>query len=329
MGYSNSVYKTAASRLSERRTKAQRDAEKRKKAVYSQIPRAQELSQAISSASIKAARAVLGGGNVADEMKKLRDENLALQRELNDLFRKNGYPEDVFEPRYFCAKCEDTGYFENNGKTVACQCLKNMLVTCACEELNRTAPLSLSTFDSFSLEYYDKQVDASLGIAPYEHMKKIFTYCKNYAESFNANSESILMKGATGLGKTYLSLAIANEAIKKGFGVIYASAPSLMSRLEKSHFSNSNDSESIENMLLECDLLIIDDLGTEFHTNFSTSHLYNIFNFRMLSDKPIIINTNLTMRELKDIYTDRFVSRISGNAQKLDFIGRDIRIRKK
>lgn len=328
MGYSSSVYKTAADRLFERRLKAERDADRRRKAIYSEIPRVKELEKEISACGIKAARAVIKGDDVQPEIEKLRDKNLAMQKELKDLLASNGYSENVFEPHYICNKCGDTGYYDENGKTLVCSCLKNMLVACACEELNRTAPLALSTFDSFSLDYYDKREDPDLGTSPYIQMSKILAYCRNYAEKFRKNSESLLMKGATGLGKTHLSLAIANEVIKKGFGVIYASAPSLMTRLEKSYFSNSDDDSAL-NMLIESDLLIIDDLGTEIHGQFSVSLLYNIFNSRMLSNKPIIINTNLTMRELEKIYTERFVSRINGNARKLDFLGDDIRIRRK
>lgn len=329
MGYSSSVYKAAADKLFERRLNAERNADKRREAIYSEIPRVKELEKEISTCGIRAARAVVKGENVSSEMEKLRDKNLAMQKELKDLLVSNGYPEDVFEPHYLCQKCSDTGYYDQNGKTLVCSCLKNTLAVCACEELNRTAPLSLSTFESFSLDYYDKREDYNLGTSPYIQMSKILAYCRNYAENFSKNSESLLMKGATGLGKTHLSLAIANEVIKKGYGVIYASAPSLITRLEKGYFSNSDDEDSTLNMLFECDLLIIDDLGTEFHGQFSVSQLYNIFNSRMLSNKPIIINTNLTMHELEKIYTERFVSRINGNAQKLDFLGDDIRIRRK
>lgn len=329
MGYSSSVYKAAADKLFARRLKAEKDADKRREEVYGKLPRVKELERQIASTGITAVRAVIGGENVASQMEKLRDKNLAMQGELNDILAANGYEKDIFEPRYTCKKCSDSGYYDENGKTLVCSCLKNALIACACEELNRAAPLSLSTFDTFSLDYYDKAVDESTGISPYNQMSKIFRYCRGYADNFAKNSESILMKGATGLGKTHLSLAIANEVIKKGFGVIYASAPSLMTKLEKQYFSKAEDGGETFDMLIECDLLIVDDLGTEFHGQFSVSQLYNIFNSRMLSGKPVIINTNLTMRELENIYTQRFVSRICGNAQKLDFLGRDIRIRKK
>lgn len=328
MGYSSSVYKTAADRLFERRLKAEKEADRRKAEIYKKLPRTKELEKEISRCGIQAARAVLSGGNSKEEMENLRDSNLAMQSELTEILTSNGYDKDVFEPSYHCKKCNDTGYYEENGRTLVCNCLKQTLVSCACEELNRTAPLSLSTFESFSLDYYEKETDLKTGISPFNHMSKILRYCQNYAENFTKNSESILMKGATGLGKTHLSLAIANKVITKGFGVIYVSAPSLMQKLEKQYFSN-NDENSALDMLVECDLLIVDDLGTEFKSQLSVSLMYNIFNSRMLANKPVIINTNLNLRELEKFYTERFVSRIIGNAQKLDFLGSDIRVRKK
>ena len=327
MGYSSSVYKAAADRLFERRLNAEKEADRRRAAIYKKLPRTKELEKEISHCGIQAARAVISGGNVTEEMKNLRDRNLAMQSELAEILTSNGYDKNVFEPSYSCKRCSDTGYYDENGRTLVCNCLKQALVSCACEELNRTAPLSLSTFESFSLDYYDKEVDSKTGISPCNHMSKILRYCQNYADNFTKNSESILMKGATGLGKTHLSLAIANEVIKKGYGVIYVSAPSLMQKLEKQYFSRNDDVAT--DMLIECDLLIVDDLGTEFHSQLSVSLMYNIFNSRMLANKPVIINTNFDLRELEKNYTERFVSRVIGNAQKLDFLGSDIRVRKK
>jgi len=328
MGYSNSVYKAASDTLHERRLNAEKAAERRKEEVYKRFPRVKELEKQISMGGIKTARAVLAGGDVEEAVSKLRDQNLAMQAEVKRILTDNGYPANYFEPKYFCKKCEDKGYYDINGKTVRCSCMKSALVTCACAELNRYAPLSLSTFESFDLEYYDKSINPKVKTSPYEHMSKVFRFCQNYADNFSKNSESILMSGETGLGKTHLSLAIANEVIKKGYGVVYASAPPIISKLEKEYFSSDKD-DSLFSMLADCDLLIIDDLGTEFYSQFAVSQFYNLFNSRMLSNKPIIINTNLTITELKEKYTDRFVSRICGNARQLDFLGRDIRIRRK
>ena len=328
MGYSSSVYKAASDTLHERRLNAEKAAERRKEEVYKKFPRVKELEKQISVGGIKTARAVLAGGDVKEAVSKLRDQNLAMQAEVKRILTDNGYPANYFEPKYFCKKCEDKGYYDINGKTVRCSCMKSALVTCACAELNRYAPLSLSTFESFDLEYYDKSINPKVKTSPYEHMSKVFRFCQNYADNFSKNSESILMSGETGLGKTHLSLAIANEVIKKGYGVVYASAPPIISKLEKEYFSSDKD-DSLFSMLADCDLLIIDDLGTEFYSQFAVSQFYNLFNSRMLSNKPIIINTNLTITELKEKYTDRFVSRICGNARQLDFLGRDIRIRRK
>lgn len=329
MGYGKKIYDMATDRIAQRKLKAEKDADRRRAEIYKTFPRTKELEQQIATSGIRAARAVLNGGNVAENVRKLKVENLALQAELSGILISNGYSVRALEPYYSCPKCGDTGYCEENGKTVVCQCLKQMLITCACEELNKNAPLSLSTFESFNPEYYDKRVDSSVGISPYNQIQKIFSYCKNYAQNFNVNSKSLLMKGSTGLGKTHLSLAIANEVIKKGFGVIYATAPKLTQEFEKQFRSKGAEEYQITDMLIDCDLLIVDDLGTEFQTKYYTAQLYNTFNSRMLQDKPIIINTNLTMHELEKSYSQRFVSRVCGNAERLDFLGTDIRIRKK
>ena len=328
MGFNSTIQKRAADVLFQRRLLAEKRADAVKREVFEKYPRARELDRGISDSGVAAARAVLKGGDVVEEMKKLRDSNLSMQAELKKLLTDNGYPADAFEPHYQCKRCGDTGYYEEQGRTVVCTCLRQTLVQEACAELNRTAPLALSTFESFRLDYYDKQPDPALRLSPYDLMDKIFKFCKGYAQSFTPSSESILMKGGTGLGKTHLSLAIANEVIRRGYGVMYVSAPAIAQQLEKQYFSRSQTDESLADMLTDCDLLIIDDLGTEFRTQFTVSQFYNIFNARMLRHKPVIINTNLNLRELEQAYSERFVSRIIGGSTKLDFIGKDIRVRK-
>ncbi len=327
MGYSSSVYKSAADKLAERRLAAEKQADARRSEIYARDPRARELEQAIASCGTAAVRAVLNGGDVAAEMTKLKEKNLALQQELRALLVGYGYSENALEPQYACKKCNDTGYCEQQGRTVMCTCLKQQLVACACEEFNRIVPLQLSTFESFCLDHYSKTVDPATGIAPYYHMEKIEKFCKAYAQGFTPQAQSILMKGATGLGKTHLSLAIANEVIRRGYGVMYVSAPELVIKLERERFARDRDGDILET-LTACDLLIIDDLGTENHSPYTDSQLYTLFNSRVLSHRPVIISTNLTMAQLEKDYSSRFVSRINGAAQKLDFLGKDLRIKR-
>ena len=327
MGYSTNVYKKAADKLTQRRVTAEREAEARRIDIYRRLPRVEELEKGIALSGIKAARAVVGGGDVKQEMERLREENLRMQSELKSLLLSNGYAENVLEPHFHCERCRDTGYYDENGRTLVCACLKQALAECACEELNRCAPLSLSTFSTFRTDYYSTERDEN-GIIPREHMEKVLKRCKGYAANFCPDSGGLLMCGATGLGKTHLSLAIANEVIRRGYGVIYVSAPSIIAQYEK-RMRTWGDTNELLDMAADCDLLIIDDLGTEYKNQFSVSHIYNLINSRLLSHKPVIINTNLNMKELETHYSNRLVSRLNGEVEKINFLGKDIRIAKK
>lgn len=325
MAYSKSVYQRAKSVMSDRRRKAVTAAQSNLEKIYKEIPRIKEIDKNLSNTSIYIAKSVINGGSVTEELKKLKDSNRELQDERKALLKAYGYDENADEPKYACTKCDDKGMIEKDGKTVYCECFKKLLTDIACEELNKISPLALSTFDTFKLSYYPQELSQQ-SASPYKRMSKIYDFCINYAFTFSPASKSLLIRGNTGLGKTHLSLAIANEVLKKGFGVVYVSAPDILSKLEKEHFSYDYESENQTlDTLLECDLLIIDDLGTEFKTQYSTSCIYNIFNSRILSQKPIIINTNMTLKELESAYSERFVSRVIGSCDRLDFIGKDIR----
>ena len=331
MGYSKEIKRKAFEVISERRLEAERDAANRRRRILEAVPEAEEYERRISACSINAAKlSISGGGDARSKLEFLRDESLRLQDEYEKLLWANGYSASDMEPKYFCKKCGDKGFVELDNRSVMCSCFKNAMVEAACEQLNRSSPLKLSTFEDFDLRYYSMDIEEGYPRSAYDQMSKILSFCKKYAETFSLSSGNIFMKGFTGLGKTHLSLAIANEVIRRGFGVIYASAPTVVGRLEKEQFSRGDgDDGSTEQTLLDCDLLIIDDLGTEFSTNFSNAALYNLFNSRLLSGKPMIISTNLSFKELKELYSERFVSRIIGEAKRLDFFGADVRILKK
>ncbi len=325
MAYSDYVYKIAKQKLDDRRLSAIQMSEYRKNEVYNLIPRLSQIDTELASLGVATAKAVLHGGDTVALLSSLKEKSCELQREYAQLLTSNGYSEDYLEPQFACKKCNDTGYFEENNKTLTCECYKKLLSATACEQLNKISPLSLSTFDSFNLSYYSESPDKN-GNVPYTRMSKIYDFCLKYAKSFSVNSKGILMKGGTGLGKTHLSLAIANEVINKGYSVVYVSAPDILSKLEKEHFSYDYDKEQLlMQSLIDCDLLILDDLGTEFSTPFANAAVYNIFNTRVNMGKPIIINTNLTPSEIETNYSQRFMSRIMSSCSVLDFIGRDIR----
>lgn len=326
MPYSQEIYHIARERLSERRQQALRMADFNREQLYHEIPRLSEINNDLLRIGATIAKAVVTNKPGENEkLRELSEKSLRLQEEQERLLEEHRIDKSITEPHYYCAKCGDTGYIEEDNRTVVCDCLQKLMADVASEQLSADLPLSECTFVNFNTEYYSKEPDGS-GKIPYNRMTHIYQYCMSYADTFTAHSKSILMKGGTGLGKTHLSLAIANEVIKKGVSVIYTSAPQILSKLEREHFNyRYNEQEDTFNSLLKCDLLILDDLGTEFVSDFTRSCVYQLFNSRILANKPMIISTNLQLEELVTTYSQRFVSRLIGACDMLNFIGEDIR----
>lgn len=323
MSYSKNIYQIAQAKLEKRHKQAQEDLYSRREKAYFTIPQLADIQNRIAACGAQVIGAFAKGSGEEGRafIEKLAAESLEAQKERKALLTAAGFPEDYLEPHYVCSICEDTGVAESG----ICSCQRELLVQTAKEEIEKSAPLYKSTFDSFSLDFYPEAADTN-GISPKKHMDGIVQFCKAYADDFSLRSPSLFMHGATGLGKTHLSLSIANKAIEKGFGVVYGSAPNMFGQLEKEHFSKQNPFDrTYEQELLESDLVIIDDIGVEFSTQFTVSCVYNIINSRILSGKPTIISTNLTPAELEDKYTQRITSRIIGSYVSLKFTGRDIR----
>lgn len=321
MSYSKNTYLAAQGKIERRRKEAEESLEMRRADAYAKIPKLVEIQSRIAMLGAEAVAAISKGAQATAHIEKLAKESLAAQEERRQLLVAAGLPENYLEPQYTCSTCCDTGITDDG----ICTCQREMLIETAKSEIEKYAPLKRSTFDSYSLKYYPEQGDAS-GVSPQKRMGEIATFCQDYAADFSNESPSLFMHGATGLGKTHLSLAIANKAIERGFGVIYGSAPNIFDTLEREHFGRQyNNERTYMQELLDTDLLIIDDLGVEFSTQFTVSCVYNIINSRILSRKPTIISTNLTARELEDKYTQRITSRIIGNFISLRFVGKDIR----
>ena len=246
--------------------------------------------------------------------------NLRAQERIRGLLIKHSLPEDYLDIKYFCPVCEDTGI--KGGRL--CSCHLELLKKIAFDEAGKKSPLKFCKFEDFRLDYYSDKA-TSYERSPREIMKDILEFCKVYAYSFDTDSPSVLMQGFTGLGKTHLSLAIAGEVIGKGYSVLYNSAQNFFTELQKERFGKTNSNGAFEAMMLECDLLVIDDLGAEFITQFSSSALYNIINTRINTGLPTIISTNLSLVEIENTYTQRISSRIIGEYSILHFEGKDIR----
>lgn len=321
MSYNERLIEQAKREISGRRQTAEQEAKRRRDELVTACPEIDEIEREIARAGLEAIRAISMGANAQEYIKSLAKKNLAQQQHRKEILKEVGIDEDYLEVKYHCPKCEDRGVID--GKR--CECFKALLKNYAYDELCKCSPIKLSSFNGFRLDFYPEQEDENTGISPRMRMAEVLAYCKNWAEDFDRQAPSVIMYGATGLGKTHLSLAMARKAIEKGYGVVYGSTQNLLSRLEREKFGRSNDGYTTEQSLLECDLLILDDLGAEFTTSFTISALYNIINTRMMSGLPVIINTNLGLEGIEEKYTQRISSRIIGDYTPIEFFGRDIR----
>ncbi len=269
-------------------------------------PRIVEINKEISLLGTTAVKLSLAGKT--EEIRELQKQNSALCEEKAAILKK----ENVVPFTCLCPVCRDTNYV--NG--FLCECVREIAKEISLKEFYKNTVQTDADFDNFKLSYYQGEAK--------EKMEKIFNFAKDYAENFSESSGNVLFMGKCGLGKTHLSLSIAKTVITKGYSVVYGSAQNLFSDAEKEHFSYSSVTEKADE-LLNCDLLIIDDLGTEFLNSFTTSLFYNIVNTRLLNKKSTVINTNLTFEELTDRYTARITSRFIGEYALKQFLGNDIR----
>ncbi len=316
MAYSKETYKKAEQELAQRRNRALAEREDRHRIAVESVPEILETEERMSAAGLATIKALgMGAVDAKEYIRKLSEINLNAQAQRRMFLKKAGFPEDWLDVHYSCPKCEDKGFV--NG--IMCDCFKDLLKSLEYEKLCSKLPVGSCRFDNFKLDYYPD----GAGTSPRRRMESVLNYCKTYATDFSRRSPSLLLYGKTGLGKTHLSLAVAGKAVESGYGVIYTSAQNLFNKLEKEKFGRSDG--NTEEAILDCDLLIIDDLGAEFTTQFTVSALYNIINSRELEGKPTIISTNLTPEQLTSTYSERIASRILSNFVMLYFDGSDIR----
>jgi len=290
--------------------------------VYANIPEIRRIDGAIRGLMSELVGLALGKkGRSGPE---LEAESLALQQRRRQLLKEKGYSEDYLEPIYACSKCRDTGFLTGGGM---CECLVTLYKQEQTAELSPLLKNGEETFARFRLDYYSS-VAPEGQTAPRRQMERIYKFCQGYAEGFGADSSNLLFTGAPGLGKTFLSAAIARVVAERGHSVAYDTASGLLAVFEREKFGRDEDkadAASRVRQLLSCDLLILDDLGTEMATAFNQSALYNLIDGRLRSGKKTVISTNLTGGELTHRYGAQLGSRLNGEYLRLEFLGRDIR----
>ncbi|MEG0614941.1 MAG: ATP-binding protein [Oscillospiraceae bacterium] len=320
MSYAPEVFDKAKRELNSRRISAKTTADRHYEEIEKKVPEIAEIISQLASTSIALSNLILKDkNNFQENFNKIRENNIQGQQMIKELLIANGYSTDFLDVKYRCSMCDDTGFVD--GKR--CDCFNDLLGKYAVEELNANSQVNLYSFDSFSLNYYPNQ--EINGINCYFKMKENFDYCKNYANSFSLNSHSIFMLGMTGLGKTHLSLSIAKTVIEKGYNVAYDSIVNYLRLIEKEHFSRTNPDVDTLQLILSTDLLILDDLGSEFESSFYTSTIYNIINTRLNKGLPTVISSNFSSAELQKRYDDRIISRLLTMYDYLRFVGNDIR----
>lgn len=316
----NELYTKAINILGSRRQRALTDVDLHIAEAEGKIPQISEVNAQISKTSCEIAKLIISKpADFSEKLEEIHKTNVEGQRIIAELLTKNGYPEDYFRPHFTCDKCSDTGFIDGR----RCSCLSELLEKLAVDELNSNSLVELCDFKSFDLSYYNNPQNPQW----LDTMTKIRDYCVKYAESFSKNSPNIFMLGNPGLGKTHLSLSIAKAVLEKGYSVAYDSIINYLGEIEKEHFRRSEGDTLTP--LLNVDLLILDDLGSEFESSFNVSTIYNIINTRINRGLPTIISSNISREEIQKRYNDRIVSRLFTMYDCLRFAGTDIRQQKR
>ena len=327
MALKNHQYQAILRSYDATRQKHRRKLDERRKTIYETLPELKRLDDQIVEMSIKQAKLSLAGDVSA--LDGLAEKNKACSLKKIELLQAAGFPANYLELQYTCPDCKDTGYINKE----KCHCFKQAITDLLYSDSGLKNVLEKENFSTFSFRYFDDTTpDPVLGITPRQNITKVLTEVRRFLDNFDTNFENLFLYGNTGVGKTFLSNCIAKELLDTGHHVIYLTAYELFSLFEKYTFRNPNapdtDLEITEQFsyLFDCDLLIIDDLGTELTNAFTNTRLYSCINERYLKKKATIISTNLSLSQFSELYSERIFSRITGYYTLLKLIGDDIRI---
>lgn len=297
----------------------------RYKEIYRRLPEFKSLDESISALSVQYGRRLLDGDTHA--LAELKEELDILRSSKRDLLLSAGYPEDYLEPIYDCPDCQDTGYIGSE----KCHCFKQAVIRLLYEQSNIKEFPADADFAHFDLDFYPPSLyDKTTGRSARAMMEDTLKICRRFIDTFGTEFRNLFFYGSVGVGKTFLSTCIAREIMDREFSVVYFSAPQLFNVLSQNKFDkNDIDARNMAEYVYNCDLLIIDDLGSEYTNAFIAAQFFTCINERLINRKSTIISTNLSLESLADLYTERSFSRITSSYDLLKIIGDDIRIKKK
>ncbi|WP_035293028.1 ATP-binding protein [Clostridium sp. KNHs214] len=293
----------------------------RKEEVYNKIPKINSIEKEIARLSIHLSINILNHIENRDEyLKDLKEKITDLRIQKTELLVSSGYPIDYLDMHYRCNKCSDTGFIGNK----KCSCYKRYLIKLHYRNSDLETSFKENNFDNFNINLYGtKKTDSEIK-SPRKNMEEISSSVRSYLKNFSQEGINLLFYGSSGTGKTFLSHCIAKWLIDRGYFVVYRTAKELIENLRDARF---NENKALEDLILNCDLLIIDDLGTEQITDFSKSELFNLINWKLLKSKKMLISTNLSLEQLSKHYSERITSRLFGNFELYKFYGDDIRVK--
>lgn len=324
MALSNLQFHAIMRIYNQRQLKDKHEQDERIRNVYESIPQIREIEEEITSRAVRSARRLLEGDGTAREGLRQQIEDLREQKEL--LLVSGGYPVDYMEMHYCCNDCQDTGYM--NGRK--CHCFKKEQIKLLYAQSNIDQVIKTENFDTFSFYYYDdKEVVQELQMTVSAYMRQVLGWCRKFVDNYKTEGGNLILTGSTGVGKTFLTNCIAKDLIDNYQSVIYLSANDLFDIFSKNKFGYDTDEEmrDMYQYILECDLLIIDDLGTELNNTFVSSQLFYCINERLLRKRGVVISTNLSITMLRDTYSDRVSSRIMSQYTIIPLYGADIRMK--
>ncbi len=323
MAYSAEVIRRARERLAQAREDRESENRQHLAQAYEKCPRIRQIDLQLRRTMAQAAQAAFRkGSDGRAEMDAIRQENLALQQERARLVGQY-FEEGYLDDSPICTVCGGSGYVGSN----MCECLREL---CRQEQKKELTFLSAGKdrFEQFSLDYYPDRLDPVMKVNVRALMERNLQMCRRYAATFSEKSPNLLFSGDTGLGKTFLSACIARVVADRGYSVVYESASHLFGKLERAKFYNDEQARQDSQRYTDCDLLIVDDLGTEMPSQFTTSALYTLINDRILYGRPMILSTNLNTEDFSRRYSSQVASRLNGNFQRIPFLGEDIRAKK-